>query len=50
MTQSGEGRLGSPGPLLVALTLSSLGILGIYISRIYVMGTGQPGFIIKAEI
>jgi polyisoprenyl-phosphate glycosyltransferase len=30
--------------------LLSLGILGIYISRIYVMGTGQPGFRVKAEI
>jgi len=32
------------------VTLSSLGILGIYISRIYIMGTGQPGFTIKTEI
>jgi polyisoprenyl-phosphate glycosyltransferase len=30
--------------------LLSLGILGIYISRIYTMGTGQPGFTIKTEI
>ena len=30
--------------------LLSLGILGIYVSRIYVMGTGQPGFRVRAEI
>jgi glycosyltransferase involved in cell wall biosynthesis len=30
--------------------LLSLGILGIYVSRIYVMGTGQPGFRVKTEI
>lgn len=30
--------------------LLSLGILGIYIARIYVMGTGQPAYTVKAEI
>jgi len=30
--------------------LLSLGVLGLYISKIYVMGTGQPGFVIKTEI
>jgi undecaprenyl-phosphate 4-deoxy-4-formamido-L-arabinose transferase len=30
--------------------LLSLGILGIYISRIYIMGTGQPGYTVKTEI
>lgn len=32
------------------LILLSLGILGVYVSRIYVMGTGQSGFRVKAEI
>jgi undecaprenyl-phosphate 4-deoxy-4-formamido-L-arabinose transferase len=30
--------------------LLSLGILGIYVSRIYITGTGQPCFTIKTEI
>jgi glycosyltransferase involved in cell wall biosynthesis len=30
--------------------LLSLGILGIYISRIYIMGTGRPCFTVKTEI
>jgi polyisoprenyl-phosphate glycosyltransferase len=42
--------------LIVTMTFAfgvimlSLGILGIYISRIYVMGSGQPAFTIKSEI
>jgi undecaprenyl-phosphate 4-deoxy-4-formamido-L-arabinose transferase len=30
--------------------LLSMGVLGLYISRIYIAGTGQPAFIVKAEI
>lgn len=30
--------------------LSSLGVLGIYISKIYTINTGQPGFTIRTEI
>jgi polyisoprenyl-phosphate glycosyltransferase len=30
--------------------LASLGIIGLYISKIYLAGTGQPGFVVKSEI
>jgi glycosyltransferase involved in cell wall biosynthesis len=30
--------------------LLSMGVLGLYISRIYIAGTGQPAFIVKTEI
>jgi glycosyltransferase involved in cell wall biosynthesis len=30
--------------------LLSLGVLGLYISKIYIAGTGQPSFIVKTEI
>jgi glycosyltransferase involved in cell wall biosynthesis len=32
------------------IILMSLGILGIYIARIYVMGTGQPAYRVRSEI